>query len=111
MQVAGKGIRERSLAGSWQTVTRDHLLIGCSGAFSLDAVTSESYVMPDHPIATQEQGAHVSEVSEQGFVVSHWPMADTHYDIEEWPHRDEAGATLMKFDGKTWTRTREWECN
>jgi hypothetical protein len=100
------GIRKRGLAGSWKSESGGYLLIGCSGAFNVNRTEGE------FPLTwkTAEQGAHLSEVNEKGFVVSHFPFASGHYHVEQWP-QEEKGNLVMRMEGERWVRQTTLDCN
>jgi hypothetical protein len=103
MRLDGAGVRNHHLAGAWQSPRGDHFLIGCSGAFNHD--------LNDELTTTHESGAHISEVTETGFTVSHWPLAESTYDVAAWPHKDSRGRTVMQAEGMEWVESRAIDCD
>jgi hypothetical protein len=108
MARVAEGIQTHALAGGWTSAGGDHLLIGCNGAFNSDRTEVTVTMLPAQ---SRESGAHISEVGEHHFAVSHFPLPTSRYDVDEWPHLDEQGRATMHADGQRWIRTHDLRCD
>lgn len=102
-----QGIRTHRLVGTWQSERGDHLLIGCSGAFNAGLTETAAGL----PTEFHESGSHISEVTPNGFTVSHWPLTADTYDVAAWPHKDPQGRVVMTAEGMEWVKSRPIDCD